>query len=290
MTIQEEIPENETPDDDIEIHKCESRYTPINPKKNGHRERIYRFLEENQGVFTYHSVASKLGIKENSTRKVMLTMWKNGLIEREMKGWYYHKIHRSIHGMVGGLNVHPRVQNLWIVAGGVDGVGVGGRYPDAVWESMHCWVRLWLTSRRGRVSFHVHCPRGLDAVSLGMVWSWVEDEVADAGLVVGKHDWRVSSLEVFVDYERMRLDGVSGVTLTGFSSWLVKWYNKPCSRRELKSGAGFDESLDGVFRYLDGTVMQSADRVNIRELQEQMSRLEKTIKYAMKELSDAGPS
>ena len=276
MTIQEEIPENETQDNDIEIHGRESRYTPKKPKKNGQRERIWRFLHENPDPHRPYLVASKTGIPPGSCRRVMLTMYKNGLIRKDRDGYYFLK---PIDGMGGVVGVKPRVQNLWVVAGGVDGVPVGvpGPDPDAVLESMFCCVRLWWGGKRGQVSYHVAAPLGLDPVGLSVVVAWVDDVCRAEGLVVPVGDWVCPSYELFVDDESVRLHGVEGITISGLAVGLVKWYNKPCSRREWRPSHEAD--LDGMFRFMSGTVGQAEDRVQIDGLKWELVDMRETMKY-----------
>jgi len=191
------------------------------------KQKILNLLQGIDRLLTPKEIASFTKTNYNTVRRVLTSLVRDGLVVREFRGHYRLK---PIHG----LGSAPRVQNLFVVA---EGVGVR-RSEVFVWEfggvEGGFRVRVLFGVKRGRVSWSVRAPLGLDLYGLRLVRRVVELECEKRGYRDLK--WMVRNYELLWDERGIRFEGVKAVTLEDLDGTMEKYYNKHYGvRREVRS-------------------------------------------------------
>lgn len=173
-------------------------------------------------------IAQKLNLNPDSVRSLLSRMVSKGLLSRPSYGFYALSPTHGLGVRQGGV----RVQNLVVVAEGVpvlasDEVVVG--IMDLV------SVRVSFGVKRGRVSYHVGVPLGLDIVGLVLIHHVVLGEVSVRGYCVPEEAWIVRNVEFLMDYSGFRLEGFEACTFWGLVGVLEKYYNRSGVRREVRA-------------------------------------------------------
>ena len=191
-----------------------------------------------------YEIASSLGLNPSSVRSRLSKMLSKGQVSKPHYGKYQLTPTYGL-GLSRGV---PRFQNVLVVCEGV--VGVVSDRVVLVDDDL-CRVSVVFGGKRGRVSYRVGAPCGIDMVGLSVIHGMVEGEARGRGLVLG--DWIVKNIEQLEDYSGFRLEGLEAVTYDNLHGEMVKYYNKPGIRREARSSQPiplhafrrvFEEGLD----------------------------------------------
>ena len=188
------------------------------------QRRIYDCLASNDWLMRPSDIAKMTGISSASVsgrltelKKLNLVIWKPG-------GYYAINPLRNPVGIIDGVVptvVGWRLQNVNLFA--LVGVGVS---DDVCFDFGGLSISVGFGVSRGKVSVVVGCPCGLTYEGWLLVLDKVDCVCLDRGYV--GLEWFVSMCEVLRDYDSMRLDGLSGVTLRDFNTGFVeKIYEKP---------------------------------------------------------------
>lgn len=210
------------------LDKCTVRLLPVRRSKPAHKYRILQFLSGVGYPVGAYEIAQNLGISSGSVRARLSELQDKGLISRLCYGKY-------LITPTYGVGVHPgsqRVQNLLVVAAGVP-VRESDQVSLAFWDLVSLTVTFGV--KRGKISYRVGAPVGLDPSSLALVHHIVLREVEARGYRVGPEAWAVRNVEFLSDYSGFRLEGLESVTILGLVGELEKYYNKPRVRHEKRA-------------------------------------------------------
>lgn len=253
-------------------------------KTGGYRRRVTHLLPAKQGmaylVHQYIStigypvrpleISQKLNLNPDSVRSLLSKMVSKGLLSRPSYGFYALSPTHGLGVSRGGV----RVQNLVVVAEGVpvlvsDGVVVGIR--DLV------SVRVSFGVKRGRVSYHVGVPLGLDLVGLVLIHHVVLGEVSARGYCVPDEAWMVRNVEFLTDYGGFRLEGFEGCTFWGMVGELEKYYNRTGVRREVRASP-VGVRLGELRALLEGGVDAAQVHRRLNLLEEELREVKGSVK------------
>lgn len=221
---------------------------------------------------TPYEIASSLNLNHGSVRSRLSKMVGKGIISRPRRGFYRLNIGHGLmlsSGVVGG----PRVQNLWVVAGGV---GVLAS-DEVVLDAGVCRVTIVFGLQRGKISYRVAVPLGLDLIGLGLVHWIVVREVEGRGYVVPEDGWMVKNVEFLNDYNGFKLEGFESCTFSGMFGELEKYYNRSGVRREVRA-APRGVRLSELRSLLGGGVDSSQMHRRLNDLEEGMRVLTEAVK------------
>ena len=152
-------------------------------------------------------------------------MVSKGQISRLHRGKYELKIRHGV------KSSPPRIQNLVVVASGVP---VSESAKDR-FECSHCRITVSYGVQRGKITYRVSVPLGLDVVGLSVVHGVVCGLVEDRGYSVPEEVWMVRNLECLNDFSGFRLEGLTSASFVGVSGELEKYYNREGVRREIRA-------------------------------------------------------
>lgn len=225
-----------------------------------HEDRIMKLFRKDNRDYTAYEIASLAKIPKTSVHSTLHRMMNKGLVQRVERGIY--RANPTIG--VGDVSEPLRIQNLRLVADSVDGEtvrvpgwvdyrpyvgfvrvlefpGLGGGPDDVV------RFRFQIGSKRGKLTFTVCAPLGLDLYGLQFALWWLGERLQEYGF--GGHvDWVVDrGTEMFRDYPDVDMDALGSrcITLGEFNGWVEKIYQKAYGmRRELKLDR--QTSLDAI--------------------------------------------
>lgn len=225
-----------------------------------HEDRIMRLFRKDNRDYTAYEIASLAKIPKTSVYSTLHRMMNKGLVRRVERGIY--RANPTIG--VGDVSEPMRIQNLRLVAVSMDGEslrvpgwvdyrpfvgfvrvlelpGLGGGPDDVV------RFRFQIGRKRGKLTFTVCAPLGLDLYGLQFALWWLGERLLEYGF--GGHvDWVVDrGTEMFRDYPDVDMDalGSRAITLGEFNGWVEKIYQKAYGmRRELRLDR--QTSLDAI--------------------------------------------
>ena len=223
---------------------------------------------------------SSVSARLSELKSLNIVLWK--------KGGYYevNPIQNPTKSQVRGGNrgfslVGWRVQNVRLCVGGL----VGG-YEKVSFSFGGVGLVVEFGSKRDRVSACVSSDLGLSYAE----WLLVLDKLDSVCFGRGYVDlgWRVSMCEFLRDYERRRLDGVSGMTLTRFNESVIeKVYEKPGGvvRHERRIHPD-DMPVDVVTSFLANGLQGMDFAGEIQRLGDRVERLTVAVKYVNRGLAE----
>ena len=185
-------------------------------------------------------IANSIDRNPGSVRSRLSKMVSQGLVSKPYYGKYELTSTHGLQVSRGGL----RVQNLVVVASGVP-----VRQPSAArrrelkrGEASYevdvdlelLTIHITFGAFRGRISYRVGVPLGLDPVGLELVHRIVHDLVAAEGYTVPEEAWIVENVEFLEDFRGFRLEGMKSVTFWNMLGEMVKYYSRPALRREVR--------------------------------------------------------
>lgn len=225
-----------------------------------HEDRIMRIFQKDNRDYTAYELASLAKIPKTSVYSTLHRMMNKGLVRRVERGIY--RANPTIG--VGDISEPMRIQNLRIIADSMDGEpvrvpgwleyrpyvgfvcdlelpGLGGGEEDVV------RLRFQIGRKRGKLTFTVRAPLGLDLYGLQFALWWLGERLVEYGFT-GSVGWVVDrGTEMFRDYPDVDLDalGSRAITLGEFNGWVEKIYQKVYGmRRELRLDR--QTSLDAI--------------------------------------------
>ena len=213
-------------------------------------DQIIEILKTEDRTFSPSEIAKKGHLNPNTTRSRISLMLKQGKIRRLYYGAY------QLTPTYGVGEVRPvRVQNLAVIAEDVNLAHLGEgilRAAGYVFRYKEGWVysfefgrdfeskfrlRVQLGLKRGKVTWTVKAPWGLEIYGFRLCKKVVEDNLARLGVVFVDFDrsFMVNRSEFLNDYVGVDISGFKSVTVYDFEGQLEKIYEKAYGiRREVR--------------------------------------------------------
>ncbi len=212
------------------------------------RERILSYVRTLDYPDSAKNIAQIIKANPNSVRPELSKLVKEGLLVRAFYG-HYSTSPGYDQGVVLGP---PRVQNLLVVAKGVDVIEpltVIREFGDDEYSETFIRVSIVFGVKRGRISWRVKAPLGMDVYGLRLCKGLVEEVCASLGF--SGMIWIVSNYDLLNDFRGMRLEGVNALTLTDLEGTMMKYYNRREGvRREVSSSR--ETSLESLIALTQG--------------------------------------
>ncbi len=227
-------------------------------------------------------IASFHKLNPHSVRSRMSKMHARGLISRPSYGKYELTCRDELQASRGGI----RAQNLVVVAEGVsvelpegwvswvDDPGVRGRAAEEVEISVELLtVRITFGAFRGKITYRVGVPLGLDPVGLVLVHYIVKREVEARGYQVPEEVWMVENVEGLEDFRGFRIEGMQGVTFWNLVGEMEKFYNRAGIRREVRLGSTKGVSLKEIRALMQEGVDMALVHRRMERIEQEMRRI-----------------
>lgn len=244
-------------------------------RRGSHRERILKYMEDYQesyGLgFSPLQIAKITDIPRKTVAARLSELFKDGKVAKLDHGMYLLNPLKDTGfspyggagvgcGVLRGVDVLPRVQNLRLEAGAM--VGVSDVVSFGVGD-VDLEVRFGVRNRR--VTVMVGTSYGLSLAGFDLLVDVLNRVCFDRGypdLV-----WRVVNYEVFTDFASYRLEGCTALTVSDFRGEMIKLYNK-CNALRFEFRGSLPLQVEAVRQILmgagGGDVKTIAD--NIRAL------------------------
>lgn len=212
------------------------------------RFKILAYLRTQDHPQSAKKIAQIIKEKENSVRPELSKLVREGVIQRVRHGYY------STNPMYVEDLVHepPRVQNLLVVAEGVDVEAhdaVDLPFGGDVRSDTFLRVSIEFGVKRDKISWRVKAPLGLDLYALRLCRGLVEEVCAVRGY--SGLTWIVRNFELLYDYQGFELKGANAITFSDLDGTLEKIYNRRDGvRREVRSSK--ETSLEALIALTQG--------------------------------------
>jgi len=196
-------------------------------------------------------IANKGRINHNSVRSTLSKLMKSGKVQRAYYGAY--KI-SPIYGV--GRSEPVKLQNLLFVC---EGVVVDKSHAGFVWDYKfgvgkgEFRLGLMLGSKRGKITWTVKAPLGLDLYGFRLCIKIIQDKLETLGYVIPDFNRRfiAKNSEYLRDTFNVRIEGAKIITLQALDGTLEKYYNKSYGiRHETRSSQ--PTSIDNIFALVSG--------------------------------------
>lgn len=214
-------------------------------------------------------IASYTGLNRSTVRVYLRQLLREGQVYQTMMGSYVAK---PTYGVGEGP---PRLHNLrlrW------EAGGVGFEPGTYVHEFGGCRVEVRFGGKRRLVTCSIAADPPLDLAGTQLAVQHFRDLVMRVtGRQVAVSDILVSSVELGWDYERIRLDGLSCVTVQSFLGSLERMYNRGSGLRSEVKVQGM--RLESVYTLLKGGVTSYNILQGVFAVEKRLEQLTEAMKF-----------
>ena len=224
-------------------------------------------------------IARSSGIIPNSVSSRLAELETLGLIKSMGKGkWIVNPLiltEKATKYQVWGdkttRNILWKFQNITLISICPYPIGVPEPVEDRVFGDLS--ISISFGGQRNKIDVRMRCPLGLDVTGFELAVAYVENELTTRGFENLVFD---CTLEFLNDYKGLRLDGVSGITITDFRTGILeKIYEKPeiDSVRHERRG---NMTLDEMLTFVRGGFLESDYNRRLASVERELIKLSKT--------------
>jgi len=245
---------------------------------NSIEDQILHILKDVDRPLSPKEITNKGRINHNSVRSTLSKLLKKGKVQKVYYGAY--KI-SPIYGV--GRSEPVRVQNLTFVC---EGVVVDKSHSFFKWDYRfgsgvdEFRLALLLGFKRGKITWTVKAPLGLDLYGLRLCIKIIRDKLESLGYVIPDFNQRfiARNSEYLRDTFNLRIEGVKSITLDDLDGTLEKYYNKSYGIRH-ETRTNQPTSIDNIFALVSGGMPFSQLIQGVGVVNRGIENLVETLKF-----------